>query len=261
MRLVADPLEQLEAARVAGKHDGVDAAGHEDLLLALRERDDRHARQIELLHRRERRSELALPAVDDDEVRLRREALVPLGLVRSPPQPGEATRDDLSHRGDVVGRPHVAHAELPVVRLLRSPSWKTTIEATGDSDWMFETSKHSIRSGRLSRLSASRNVLERGVVPQPLQLSGRHVAVERQAGVLRRHLLEPPLLAALGRAELDPRPAPLGQELGERAQVAGVARDDHPRAERSAPSVAYSRQNASRIVVRSWPPTFSRWNA
>src|SRR5581483_7245186 len=49
---------------------------------------------------------------------------------------------------------------------------------------------------------------------------------ERVAGVLVRELLQPSLLPALGGADLDARATPLGEELGERRQVAGVARYD-----------------------------------
>jgi hypothetical protein len=43
---------------------------------------------------------------------------------------------------------------------------------------------------------------------------------------LRRKLLEPPLLPAHRRTNLDPRAAPLGEELRQRLGVARVARDD-----------------------------------
>ena len=76
VRLVADALEELERGARAVEHDRRREPGHEDLLLALRERDDRDARQVELLHRGQRRGELPLSAVDDDEVRHPREALV-----------------------------------------------------------------------------------------------------------------------------------------------------------------------------------------
>ena len=64
VRLVADPLEQLEPGECAVEHDRVGPAGDEHLLLALRERDHGDARQVVGLHRRERRRELALAAVD-----------------------------------------------------------------------------------------------------------------------------------------------------------------------------------------------------
>ena len=42
------------------------------------------------------------------------------------------------------------------------------MDPTGDSAWMFEMSKHSIRIGRLSRLSASRSSSSASIAPQPL---------------------------------------------------------------------------------------------
>ena len=51
VRLVADPLQQLEPGRVRSSTIGSGRPGHEDLLLALGERDHRDARQVVRLHR------------------------------------------------------------------------------------------------------------------------------------------------------------------------------------------------------------------
>ena len=58
MGLVACPLEQLQRGAGAVEPDRLRRAGDEHLLLALRERDDRDAGKVELLHRRERGREL-----------------------------------------------------------------------------------------------------------------------------------------------------------------------------------------------------------
>ena len=118
VRLVPDPLQQLQARAVRVEQDRVGAAGHEDLLDPLGERDHRHARQVVRLHRRQRGRELPLAAVDHDEVRRRREPLVVV-LLGARAQAGEAARDDLGHRGEVVLAVEAAHGELAVVRLLR----------------------------------------------------------------------------------------------------------------------------------------------
>src|SRR4029078_4549457 len=78
VRLVADPLQELKAGRGRVEHDRAGAPGYEDLLLPLRERDPRPAREVVGLHRGERRRELTLAAVDDDEVGDRGKALVVL---------------------------------------------------------------------------------------------------------------------------------------------------------------------------------------
>ena len=65
------------------QHDRLTAARNEHLLDALRERDDRDAPVAEALQRREAGRELAPAAVDDDQVRQRRERLVALGVVRA----------------------------------------------------------------------------------------------------------------------------------------------------------------------------------
>ena len=79
VRLVADPLQQLQPGRVIRQQDRLRPAGNEDLLDPLGERDHRHPRQVELAHRGQRRRELALAAVDHDEVRRRGERLVVVG--------------------------------------------------------------------------------------------------------------------------------------------------------------------------------------
>ena len=88
-------------ARVALEPHRRRAAGHEDLLLALGERDDGDARQVELAHRRERRGELALAAVDHDQVRERRERAV-VALLLDQPVAGEAPAHGLGDRAEVV---------------------------------------------------------------------------------------------------------------------------------------------------------------
>src|SRR2546427_662697 len=74
--LVADPLQQLKPRRVRGEHDRVGPAWDEHFLDSLGERHDRDAREIERLHCGKRGGELALPAVDDDEIRRGRARLV-----------------------------------------------------------------------------------------------------------------------------------------------------------------------------------------
>ena len=87
-------------------------------------------------------------------------------------------------------------------------------------------SKHSIRIGSDSRFEHLAQLLERLDPPQPLRLRDERLGRERELGVLLRELLQPPLLAALRRAHLDPRAAQLREEALERAQVAEAARDE-----------------------------------
>src|SRR5262249_9102776 len=75
-------------------------------------------------------------------------------------------------------------------------------------------------------------LLERLDTPQPLRLRHERLRRQRELGVPLRELLQPPLLAALGRAHLDPRAAQLGQEAFERAQVAQAARHEDLRRDR-----------------------------
>ena len=215
VRLVANALKELQRRARAVEDDRGREARNEDLLLALRERDDRDPRQVELLDGGERRGELPLPAVDDDEVRHPREALVLLGR----PHAREPPRHRLAHRADVVltarapDRERSGSARSSASRR-RRPSSTPTI----DSPWMLETSKHSIRTGRLSRFSTSRSSSSAAIRFEPRRLPHRRVRLERELRVLGGELDEPPLLASQRRSHDDARAAPLAEELRERAR-------------------------------------------
>ena len=212
-----------------GRADRVGLARDEDLLLALGQRDHGHARQVVGLHRRERRRQLALAAVDHDQVRRRRERLVVVLGRGAVLQPREAARDDLRERGEVVLPVERAHAELAVVRLLRH----RVLEDDHRADHRLaldvrdvvalDPQRQALEVQRLAQL------LERLHPPQPLALGLDDLRLEREPRVLGRQLLQPPLLAAHRRAHLDVRAAPVGEELLERARVARVRRDDELR--------------------------------
>ncbi len=86
-------------------------------------------------------------------------------------------------------------------------------------------SKHSIRSGRLSRLSALAKLLERLDAAEARALAVGGVALERQLGVLLGELLQAPLLAAPGGAHLHPGAPQVGQELREGVRRSHVRRN------------------------------------
>ena len=69
VRLVADALHEVERLRRARQDDGVREVLHEQLLVLLREARQRHVLQPQVAHDVQRRRELPLAAVDDDEVR------------------------------------------------------------------------------------------------------------------------------------------------------------------------------------------------
>ena len=206
--------------------DRLRASRHEDLLLPLRERDHRDARQVERLHRGERRRELALAAVDHDEVRRRRERLVVLVGGHARGEPREAPRDHLPHRREVVHPRLPADPELAVVRLLRQP----VLEDDHRADVVLAHRGRDVEAldAQRQRLEVERlaQLLERLDAAQPALLALREVAREHVERVLVGEPLQAPLLAPLGRPDLDPRPAPLRQELRERRQVSRVARHD-----------------------------------
>ena len=131
--------------------------GDEHLLLALRERDHGHPRQVVA-----RASPRAPPTAGPCRRRRRRGWARPRSPRRSPSAVAERRR---AKRRDTTS-PIIAKSSCPPAADRRTcgsgpssatASSKTTIEPTGDSSWMFEMSKHSMRIGRLSRLSASRS--------------------------------------------------------------------------------------------------------
>ena len=68
VRLVAHPLEQVEALAGARQDDRVVLPGHPDLLEPLGQADQRHVLDAELVEHRLGRVDLRQAAVDDDEV-------------------------------------------------------------------------------------------------------------------------------------------------------------------------------------------------
>ena len=87
------------------------AGPDEDLLHPLRQRDHRHARQVELLHRRQRRGQLALPR-RPRRGSAPREALVVVLRHRGSREAAKRREDHLGHRREVVLAVQPAHANL-----------------------------------------------------------------------------------------------------------------------------------------------------
>ena len=67
VRLIADVLHEMEDRRRRQQHDRIGLAGDKDLLLAFRQSDDRHG-PADGFQLPERRAQLPLPTVDQDEV-------------------------------------------------------------------------------------------------------------------------------------------------------------------------------------------------
>ena len=241
VRLVPNTLEQLQAGAVRVEQDRVGLLRDEDLLHPLRQRDHRHARQLVRLHRRQRRRELPLAAVDDDEVRRGREALVVL-VLRARAQPGEAARDDLGHRREVVLAVEAADRELAVVRLLRDP----VLEHHHRADDLvpldvrdveaLDPERQALEVERLAQL------LERVDAAQLLLLRDEQLRVEGEPCVLGGQLGQPPLLAAGRRPHLDAGAAQLRQEPLQRFEPRRVRRHDDLRRDRGRVAVVLERE-------------------
>ena len=135
-------------------------------------------------------------------------------------EPREAARDHLGHRGEVVLALLAAHRELAVVRLLRD----AVLEHDHRADDLLALDVRDVEAldPDRQRLEVQHlaQLLERLDAARRLRLGDERLRRERELGVLLRELLQPPLLAALGRAHLDARAAQLGEELLERRRVA-----------------------------------------
>ena len=177
------------------------------------------------MHRGQRGRQLTLPAVDDDEVRRRGEALVVVlpGPVR---QAREPTRDHLCHGGEVVHSLLPPDAELAVVRLLR----QRVLEDDHGADVLGAHRGRDVEAldADRKRLQVERlaQLLERLDPSEPLLLRDGSVGRERVPRVLRRELLKPPLLPSFRRADLDAGAPAFREELLQRRHVPGVARHD-----------------------------------
>ena len=225
MRLVADLLQELQRRARPLERDRLREPRDEDLLLALRERDHGHAREIELLHRRARGGELPLPAVHDDEVRHRREALVGVDL----PSACESAGDRLAHRAHVVLPGEPANREAAVVRVLRPAVLE---DDHGRHDGLaldvrdveaLDPQRQALEIQHLAKL------FERGDAPRSPLSALRRVRVEREARVLDGKVDEATLLAARRRTYVHAPPAPLRQELRDHGQVRDSRGDEHLR--------------------------------
>ena len=71
VRLVADRLQQFQGRTLLVDHDRLAAPGNENLLVAFGKSDHRKRRTVQLEQRIDRRAELSLAAVHDQQIRQR----------------------------------------------------------------------------------------------------------------------------------------------------------------------------------------------
>src|SRR5579872_127587 len=122
VRLVPQPLQQLQPLGIPRKRVRFRQIGHVDQLLLLRERDHRN-RLVVFEQDLARGGELAAPAVEHDQVRKRRPLhgyrLVTVEPLLFLPRLREPALQHLTHHRDVVGPVRVLHPEPAIVALLR----------------------------------------------------------------------------------------------------------------------------------------------
>ena len=199
---------------------GSGAARDEDLLHPLRERDHRDARQVVRLHRRERRRELALAAVDR-----RRGSAPPRTPRRTRPRvAGRASRANRRETTSAIAAKsscpvEPAHGELAVVRLLRDRRPRTR-----------PSSRRSPRPGcSRCRSTRSGSAGSRGSAPRAAPRAPRRGAAasspttsvsdaSASRAFCRASSCSRRFSPRSARAHLDARAAQLRQELLERAR-------------------------------------------
>ena len=116
--LVAESLDEIERLRRRGQDDRVAATGQEQLLALLRRSRERQVVEAELVEHRAGGADLALAAVDDDEVGQAPAELLGAALVRAQGSP-EATPQDLLVAREVVLAVDAAHPEAAVLARAR----------------------------------------------------------------------------------------------------------------------------------------------
>ena len=109
---------QIERLRRRGQHDGVAATGQEELLALLGDPGQRQVVEPELVEHRARGADLALAAVDDDEVGQAPAELLGAALVGTERAP-EASPQDLLVAREVVLAGDAADAEAAVLAAAR----------------------------------------------------------------------------------------------------------------------------------------------
>jgi hypothetical protein len=137
VRLVADPLQEVEPLRAPGEDDGVLLAGKPDLLEPLGQAAHRDVVDAELVEGALGGRDLGRPAVDHDQARRVRELARATGLGVDQhrtvlgrdrvaarllvEQPAETAGDHLVHGGDVVLAVHALDHEAAVLALAGQP--------------------------------------------------------------------------------------------------------------------------------------------
>ena len=130
VRLVAQALHEVEGLRVGRQHDRLGASGQEHLLALLGQADERQVVQAELIEHLAGGADLALAAVDDDQVGQPPAQLLGAPLLR-PQRAAEAAAQDLPVAREVVGAAARVRTRKRRYSPLRGrPSSKTTMLPT-----------------------------------------------------------------------------------------------------------------------------------
>src|SRR5215203_339935 len=215
--LVADALEEVQFGGVALQDHRLGPTRLEDLLLAFGERAQGYVRllvaDLHLLEDGDDSGELPLTAVEQDQVRGRRELLV-VGL-----EALEPAADDLGHAGEVVGALYRPDLEPPVLALCRASSLEHDHGGHG-------VGPHGVRD--VVALDPDRQPRERELLAQPVERRGDPVApgfiqhplvLQPEFRVAHGHLQDSAFVPPPGTAYLDTGSPQAREVIGERMQL------------------------------------------
>src|SRR5215203_2293543 len=215
--LVADALEEVQFGGVALQDHRLGPTRLEDLLLAFGERAQGYVRllvaDLHLLEDGDDSGELPLTAVEQDQVRGRRELLV-VGL-----EALEPAADDLGHAGEVVGALDRPDPEPSVLALCRASSLEHDHGGHG-------VGPHGVRD--VVALDPNRQLRECELLAQPVERRGDPVApgfiqhplvLQPEFRVAHGHLQDSAFIPPPGTAYLDAGSPQTREVVGERTQL------------------------------------------
>jgi hypothetical protein len=248
VRLVADPLHEVERRRRRRQDDRIGPAGHEELLALLGQPGDRDLVEAQLAQDGEIGRQLALAAVDEDQV-----GQGPAELLRAPLlaglRPLEPAPQHLGVAGEVVLAGDALDPEAPVGAAARL----AVLEDDHAADRLAALDRRDVvaldAQGRARKPEGRRQLLEGdqrlALVGEPARLLPRQ-EVGRVAG---GQLDEAVLLAPLGDLEADaPSPA-VGEEGLEVGRLGREGRGEDRRRHRRGPGVVLQDEAGQHLVV------------
>src|ERR1043166_5193221 len=181
MRLVASLLQHAQRRRATRKTQRFRVAEDEDLLLALRQADDRHRPEPDGVESRMRRVELSFASVDQHQVGQRLLFLA---------APREVPADDFMHRCEIIDTLDGLDLEFAILGAVRSPVLKPNTRRDGVSTLRVRDVETHERSGNFLEAEVAMQLGDRISGALLRLVSGETKLLEKVPRVLRREINE-----------------------------------------------------------------------